>query len=234
LAVGSCALCWSGGKDSALALHRLRAQGTAVRWLVNLFEQSSGRVRFHGVRAELVQVQAAGLGLQLVQRPVTPEGFEAAFRAALGELRARGCEAVAFGNVHLQEVRAWYEERVRAAGLTHLEPLWGSPPGKLVREFLDLGYGAVVVSVDLRLGKAGWVGAQVDEAFLRSVEEAGADPCGEFGEYHTFVFSGPAFLRPVRFRMGQLLEREGHRFVDLLPEEEGAEAPRGGSPGPLP
>lgn len=234
MAVGSCALCWSGGKDSALALHRLRAQGTAVRWLVNLFEQSSGRVRFHGVRAELVQAQAAGLGLQLVQRPVTPEGFEAAFRAALGELRARGCEAVAFGNVHLQEVRAWYEERVRAAGLTHLEPLWGSPPGKLVREFLDLGYGAVVVSVDLRLGKAGWVGAQVDEAFLRSVEEAGADPCGEFGEYHTFVFSGPAFLRPVRFRMGQLLEREGHRFVDLLPEEEGAEAPRGGSPGPLP
>ncbi len=205
-----------------------------MRWLVNLFEQSSGRVRFHGVRAELVRAQAAGLGLELVQRPVTPEGFEAAFRAALGELRARGCEAVAFGNVHLQEVRAWYEERVRAAGLTHLEPLWGSPPGKLVREFLDLGYGAVVVSVDLRLGKAGWVGAQVDEAFLRSVEEAGADPCGEFGEYHTFVFSGPAFLRPVRFRMGQLLEREGHRFVDLLPEQEGAEAPRGGGPGPLP
>jgi uncharacterized protein (TIGR00290 family) len=189
-----------------------------VRWLVNLFEQSSGRVRFHGVRAELVKAQAAGLGLELVQRPVTSEGFEAAFRGVLEELRARGCEAVAFGNVHLQDVRAWYEERVRGAGLAHLEPLWGSPPEQLVREFLHLGYGAVVVSVDLRLGRAGWVGARVDEAFLRRVEEAGADPCGEFGEYHTFVFSGPAFLWPVRFRTGELMEREGHRFVDLLPE----------------
>jgi uncharacterized protein (TIGR00290 family) len=195
-----------------------------VRWLVNLFEQSSRRVRFHGVRAELVKAQAAGLGLELVQRPVTSEGFEAAFRGVLEELRARGCEAVAFGNVHLQDVRAWYEERVRGVGLAHVEPLWGSPPGQLVREFLRLGYGAVVVSVDLRLGKAGWVGARVDEHFLRAVEEAGADPCGEFGEYHTFVFSGPAFPRPVRFRMGQLMEREGHRFVDLLPEEESPEA----------
>lgn len=212
------ALCWSGGKDSALALHRLRAEGEAVRWLVNLFEESSGRVRFHGVRAELVQAQAEAVGVELVQRPVTSAGFEKAFLEVLRELKGLGCGAVAFGNVHLHDVRAWYEERVRGAGLVHLDPLWGSEPAGLVREFLGLGYGAVVVSVDLARGKAEWVGACLDQALLQAIQAAGADPCGELGEYHTFTFRGPAFRDPVAFRWGSLLEREGHYFVDLLPE----------------
>lgn len=219
MAVGSwCALAWSGGKDSALALHRLRAQGRPPRWLVNLFEASSGRVRFHGVRAELVAAQARSLGVELVQRPVGPDGFEAAFRAVLEDLRGAGCGAVAFGNVHLEDVRAWYEARVRAAGMEHTEPLWGSRPSALVREFVRLGYRAVVTAVDLSRGRPEWVGVGVDEAFVRSVEAVGADACGEFGEYHTFVFDGPAFSQPVRFRLGPTLERDGHRFVDLLPE----------------
>lgn len=212
------ALCWSGGKDSALALHRLRAQGEAVRWLVNLFEQSSGRVRFHGVRAELVQAQAEAVGVELVQRPVTPAGFEEAFLQVLRELKGLGCRAVAFGNVHLHDVRAWYEERVRSAGLAPLEPLWGQDPAGLVREFLRLGYGAVVVSVDVARGKAEWVGAPLDEALVRAVQATGADPCGELGEYHTFTFRGPTFRYPVAFRWGLKLERDGHCFVDLLPE----------------
>lgn len=213
------ALSWSGGKDSALALHRLRAQGAAVRWLVNLFEASSGRVRFHGVRAELVRAQAQALGVELVQRPVTSDGFEAAFLEVLEDLKRRGCGAVAFGNVHLEDVRAWYEERVRRAGLAHVEPLWGGEPARLVREFLSLGYGAVVVSVDLARGRPEWVGAELDEAFLQAVHAAGADPCGEFGEYHTFTFRGPAFRFPVSFRWGLRVERDRHRLVDLLPGE---------------
>lgn len=214
-----CALGWSGGKDSALALHRLRAQGRPVRWLVNLFEASSGRVRFHGVRAEVVRAQAAALGVELVQRPVSADGFESAFRAVLEELAALGCGAVAFGNVHLQDVRAWYEARVRAAGLEHLEPLWGRPPLDVVGEFVALGYRAVVTSVDLSRGRPEWVGAALDGEFARSVEAAGCDPCGEYGEYHTFVYDGPAFRRPVAFRLGERMERDGHLFVDLVPED---------------
>ncbi len=214
-----CALCWSGGKDSTLALYRLRQDGVAVEWLLNLFEASSGRVRFHGVRAELVQAQARALGVELVQRPVGPDGFEAAFRAALAELKHAGCSAVAFGNVHLEDVRAWYEDRVRAAQLAHVEPLWGTPPGAVVREFLAKGFRAVVASVDLSRGRPEWVGKSLDEELLRAVEASGADPCGEHGEYHTFAFCGPLFARPVRFRVAGVLERDGHRFADLVLEQ---------------
>ncbi|MDR7579358.1 MAG: diphthine--ammonia ligase [Armatimonadota bacterium] len=214
----SCGLFWSGGKDSALALHHLLAEGVPVRWVVNLFEGSSGRVRFHGVRADLVRVQAASLGIELLQRPVGPEGFEEAFLRVLGELLERGCGVAAFGNVHLRDVREWYEVRVRAAGFEHVDPLWGRAPEGLVREFVALGYRAVVTSVYLSSGRTEWLGAQVDSRFLQAVQEAGADPCGESGEYHTFVFDGPAFSRPVGFRLGEQLERDGHRFLDLLPE----------------
>ncbi|MDR7541073.1 MAG: ATP-binding protein [Armatimonadota bacterium] len=214
----SCALFWSGGKDSALALHHLLAEGVPVRWVVNLFEGSSGRVRFHGVRADLVRVQAASLGIELLQRPVGPEGFEEAFLRVLGELLERGCGVAAFGNVHLRDVREWYEVRVRAAGFEHVDPLWGRAPAGLVRAFVELGSRAVVTSVYLRSGRTEWLGAQVDARFLQAVQEAGADPCGESGEYHTFVFDGPAFSRPVGFRLGEQLERDGHRFLDLLPE----------------
>ncbi len=213
-----CALFWSGGKDSALALHRLVAEGVRVACLVNLFEGSSGRVRFHGVRAELLRAQARSLGVELLQRPVDAEGFEAAFLRVLGELRERGCGGAAFGNVHLQDVREWYEVRVRAAGFDHVDPLWGRAPEELVREFVALGYRAVVTSVYLSSGRTEWLGAQVDSDFLQAVQAAGADPCGEFGEYHTFVFDGPTFTRTVGFRVGEQLERDGHRFLDLLPE----------------
>ncbi|MFN3285908.1 MAG: diphthine--ammonia ligase [bacterium] len=213
-----CALFWSGGKDSALALHRLVGEGVRVKWLVNLFEGSSGRVRFHGVRAELLRAQSRSLGVELLQRPVGAEGFEAAFLRVLGELRERGCGGAAFGNVHLQDVREWYEVRVRGAGFEHVDPLWGRSPEGVVREFVELGYRAVVTSVYLSSGRTEWLGAEVDSDFLHAVQEAGADPCGEFGEYHTFVFDGPAFAWPVGFRVGEQLERDGHRFLDLLPE----------------
>ncbi|MER3456819.1 MAG: hypothetical protein C4304_08080 [candidate division GAL15 bacterium] len=215
-----CAVCWSGGKDAALSLHHLIRQGVQVRWLVNLFEGSSGRVRFHGVRAELVREQARSLGLELVQRPVQADGFEAAFCRVLEELRAAGCAAVAFGNVHLQDVQSWYESRVRKAGLEHVDPLWGRPPAELVAEFVKLGYRAVVTAVRLGAGRVEWLGGSVDGAFLQAACQAGVDPCGELGEYHTFVYDGPGFAHPVRFRLGDQREREGHRFVDLIPEGE--------------
>ena len=220
MAVGPyAALVGSGGKDSTLALDRARGAGLDVRWLVNLYEASSGRVRFHGVRAELVARQADALGLSCVQRAVGPEGFEAAFHSALDAVAASGARVVVFGNIHLQDVRAWYEERTRARGLEHVEPLWGEPPGELVREFVRRGYRAVVTSVNLSQGRPEWVGAQLDLAFVRAVEARGADPCGEAGEYHTFVYDGPGFRFPVRFRLGAVSERDGHRFVDLEPDE---------------
>ncbi|MCS7235786.1 MAG: diphthine--ammonia ligase [Armatimonadota bacterium] len=214
------ALFWSGGKDSTFALHQARESRLDVRYLVNIYEGSTGRVRFHGVRAGLVAAQAATLGIPLIQRHTHPDPFESVFEQVLDELRGRGVEGVLFGNVHLRDVRAWYETRTMRRGFVHREPLWGRPPGKVVRDFLAAGYRAVVTSVDLARGQAWWVGRELDRGLVEAVEASGADPCGEFGEYHTFVFDGPGFQHPVRFRPGESVERDGHRFVDLL--EDGA------------
>lgn len=209
------ALSWSGGKDSALALDRATRQGLIVKYLLNIYEGSTNRVRFHGVRRELMQSQARALGLELVQRATHPDDFEKVFLDALHDLRARGVHGIVFGNIHLADVRAWYEERTSGLGFRHVEPLWGEPPGALVREFVRRGYRARVVSVDLKQGRREWLGREITDALIEEFERAGADPCGEKGEYHTFVFDGPLFAHPVEIREVGRLEMEGHALIDL-------------------
>ena len=210
------ALAWSGGKDSTLALDRARQQGLDVRYLLNIYEGSSGRVRFHGVRRELIEGQAKALGLGLVQRHTHPDDFEKAFLAALDELRSLEVTGIVFGNIHLADVRAWYEERTHARGFRHVEPLWGEPPAALVAEFVRRGHRARIVSVDLKQGRREWLGREIDDVFLRSLEESPqVDPCGERGEYHSFAFDGPLFTRPIVVREAGTLEMEGHALLDL-------------------
>lgn len=216
---GSIALGWSGGKDSALALDRMLRAGLDVRWLFNFHDASSGRVRFHGTRCELIGAQARSLGLELIARATDATGFESAFRDTLKELSRRGARSIAFGNIHLADVRAWYEERTTGAGFMHLEPLWGEKPRKLVEEFLVRGYRARVASVDLQLGNAAWTGRELDFALVDEIVAHGADAAGEQGEYHTFVFDGPAFAEPVAARLGPAIEMERHRLVDLIPPD---------------
>ena len=212
----TCALSWSGGKDSTLALdHALRA-GLPVRHLFNIYDGRSGRVRFHGVRRELIAAQARSLGLDIVQRATDASGFEAAFLAVLDELAERGVDTVLFGNIHLGDVRAWYEERTTGRGFTHREPLWGEPPEALVREFQQRGHRAVIVSVDLEAGRREWLGRELDEALLAEILHLETvDPCGEHGEYHSFVFGGPLFDPELRVRRGATREEEGHQLLDL-------------------
>jgi len=133
------ALMWSGGKDSCLALARARRQGLAVETLVNFYDAATGRVRFHATRRELIAAQAFALGLRLIQEATQPDTYEAVFRRTLTQLAASGCRGVVFGDIHLADVRAWFEERVTAAGLEHLEPLWDNPSAQLLSEFIDGG-----------------------------------------------------------------------------------------------
>jgi uncharacterized protein (TIGR00290 family) len=213
------ALMSSGGKDSTLALDRAQRQGLEVAFLANIYEGSTGRVRFHGVRHELIQRQAKALGLELVTAHTSPRSFEPVFLEVLETLRGRGCSGIVFGNIHLADVRAWYEERVRGAGLDHVEPLWGDPPIELVHEVVERGYRALVVSVDLQQGAAAFLGRELDADLLTDIDIADdLDPCGERGEYHTLVFDGPAFNRPLSYIRGPSIEIDGHRFIDLMPE----------------
>jgi len=210
------ALFWSGGKDSLLALDRATRAGLEVSYLINISEGNTGRVRFHGVRKELIQAQADALGKSLLQFETHPDSFEQAFGKALARARALGVEAIAFGNIHLADVRAWYEERTTAAGFRHVEPIWGEPPGALVREFVARGHRSKIVSVYLDAGgKAEWLGRDITTDFIEAVESAGADPAGECGEYHSFAHGGPLFRDELRIRADERFERERHLILDL-------------------
>ena len=204
---GIWALSWSGGKDSVLALHRAVRAGLDVRYLFTLYDPASARVRFHGIPPAVLHEQAAALGRELLALPAPWERFEEVFRAGLEILAARGVSGVVFGNIHLADVRAWYEERVVACGLRHHEPLWGVPPAALLAEAIGQGYLARLVCVDVARLPGSWLGRALDagcSAELLALPDV--DPCGELGEYHTLVTDGPLFARPVRVRDGATRE----------------------------
>ena len=212
------AVMWSGGKDSYLALARAKKQGLAVTTLVNFYDKSTDRVRFHATRKELIEAQAFALGLRLHQHATTPDGYEAAFQNALTQLRGVGYEGAIFGNIHLADVRVWFEERVHAAGLQHHEPLWGEPPAALLDEFVDSGARAVITCVELVKLPAAWLGRAIDEGFATDIaRHPDVDPCGERGEYHSFVYGGPLFSHLVAWRPGGIHEEGGFAQLELLP-----------------
>lgn len=210
------ALMWSGGKDSALALTRARAGGLEVAALLNFVDDVSRRVRFHATRSELIAAQAEAIGLPLRQTATSWNGFEVAFRSVLTELARERFAGVIFGDIHLADVRSWYEERVRDARLEHVEPLWGEPPPSLLREFVAGGGRAVVTCCERGKLDDSWLGRIVDERFVDEIGSAGIDVCGENGEYHSFAFAGPIFSAPVPWTGGEVRVQDGFAQLDLL------------------
>lgn len=207
------ALMWSGGKDSALALDRSRRAGRNVSLLISFYDGSTGRVRFHATRIEMLEAQAGAIGLELTAVATAWEEMEGRLHTLLESLAKDGFKGVVFGDIHLADVRAWYESRVTAAGLEHVEPLWGDPPAVLLQEFVDSGGRAVVTCVELAKLDSSWLGRVVDERFATEIGATGIDVCGENGEYHSFAFAGPVFTRPVRWMTGQ--RRTDAGFVQL-------------------
>ena len=219
MTVGPVALAWSGGKDSALALGALRRVGTNVAALLTTFTDDYDRVSMHGVRRTLVRRQAAAAGIPLVEvgiparcaNEVYAARMEAAFRTPpLAEL-----DAVASGDLFLEDVRAYREERLADAGKSALFPLWGRDTAALARSFIEDGFEAYVVCVDTRMLDASFAGRDYNAAFLDDLPP-GIDPCGENGEFHSFVHAGPCFDRPVPCRVGEHVLREGFAFADLV------------------
>ena len=162
-----CAVMWSGGKDSALAADRARRNGAEIACLVNFYDEATGRVRFHATRTELIAAQADAMAVPLVQRGTAWHRFDGAFGDTLDELVRDGIDGIVFGDIHLADVRAWYETRVRAAGLTHVEPLWGEDPGELLAEFVATGGRAVVTCCESEKLDDSWLGRVIDERPLR-------------------------------------------------------------------
>ena len=204
---------WSGGKDSALALWRARRSGLQVDWLVTVYDRVTERVRFHATPIEAIARQAEAAGVPLVRVPTDWETFDASLRDTFVALVRNGCRGVVFGDIHLADVRAWYEERTRAAGLEHVEPLWGEAPAALLGEFVAIGGRAVVTCIETTKLDGAWLGRVIDAGFVGDVARTGIDPCGENGEYHSFAYAGPFFRRPVGWRAGA--RRSDGRFAQL-------------------
>jgi uncharacterized protein (TIGR00290 family) len=202
------ALFWSGGKDSALALDRIRRDGELeIVALVTTLDPEHGRVAMHGVPASLVEAQAEALGLELVRMEVRAgDDYRTELRRTFEALKARGVGVVASGDIFLADLRAWREERLAEAGLVGVFPLWQAATDALAREFVARGFRAVICCVEDPALPAETVGRDLDAAFLAALPPT-ADPCGENGEYHSFVYDGPGFARPVAFGRGEIVYR---------------------------
>jgi uncharacterized protein (TIGR00290 family) len=209
------AVWFSGGKDSMLALDRAERAGYTDLRLVTLYDRDSGRVRFHGVPVEVMRAQGEALGLSMRCYATIPTTFEEVFLAALAEQRVEGVRGIIFGNIHLADVRTWYEERVRAAGLEHVEPLWGESPETLVREVIARGYRAVLTCVEAARADRAWLGQPITPALVDEFAQRGIDLCGERGEYHSLVTNGPLFRHPLAMRLGNVREDSGFCQIDV-------------------
>lgn len=214
-------LAWSGGKDSCLTLHELRREGRLeVASLLTTVTEGYDRISMHGVRRVLLEEQAAALGLPLrivsLPRDASNEQYEAVWNAELADLRRHGVETVAFGDLFLEDVRQYRERNLARVGMRGAFPLWHKDTTDLARTFIRLGFKALTVCVDPARLDPSFVGQPFDEEFLRRLP-TDADPCGENGEFHSFVFDGPLFAQPVGATPGAIVERSGFWFCDLLP-----------------
>ena len=228
---------WSGGKDSAMALWRLQGdERYQVAGLLTTLTEGYDRIQMHGVRRVLLEAQAESLGLRLIEVWVPMhagnDAYEAAMKRALGDLREQGVSAVVFGDLFLEDIRAYREKMMAGSGLAPMFPLWREDTRLLSGAFLSAGFRATVICIDPSALPPGFVGLPYDRAFIDDLPE-GADPCGENGEFHTFVHDGPNFRYPLRTMLGVKVERSGFHFADLLPIATG-HAPSGDSVAPAP
>ena len=216
-------MCWSGGKDSCLALREIQRSPTMrVEALLTTLTRDYDRISMHGVRRILLERQAASLGLPLhqilISKGATNEEYESKMGEAFSAYREKGVDAVAFGDLFLEDIRAYRQRLLAKHDMAGLYPIWGRNTSHLIREFLDSGFKTVVVCVDPAQLDPSFVGRVIDAEFLADLP-AHVDPCGENGEFHTFVFDGPSFKDPIRFNVGEIVCRDSFWFCDLLPAE---------------
>jgi uncharacterized protein (TIGR00290 family) len=216
-------LSWSSGKDSAWALRVLRQRAEVeVVGLVTTVNEAFGRVAMHGVRASLVEAQAEACGLPLwsvpLPHPCPNEVYEARVRAVADRAVSAGVTAFAFGDLFLEDIRAYRERQLAGTGLTPLFPLWGTPADTpaLARAMVEAGVRATLVCVDPRQLPEAFAGREFGPGLLAELPPA-VDPCGERGEFHTFVFDGPGFRAPIDIEIGEQVERDGFVFCDVTP-----------------
>jgi len=211
---------WSGGKDSCLACYRAAGNGLNVRRLVNMVTEDSQRSWSHGLSAQWLQMQSQAIGIPLVQRRTTRADYEAEFKNMLLTLKQEGITAGVFGDIDVEEHRQWIERVCSEGGIIPHLPLWGERQDKILRDFIDLGFEAIVVTTRADLLGEEWLGRKIDLDFLAHLAELSKTenitPCGEAGEYHTLVIDGPLFKKRIEILEANNVLREGHWFFEIV------------------
>ena len=213
-------IAWSSGKDSAWALHVVRQSGGYdVVGALTTVNRTFARVAMHGVRQELLEMQIAAAGLKPmlvhIPHPCTNDIYEAAMAETVAQAKADGITHIIFGDLFLEDIRAYRVEKLKETGITPVFPLWLAPTAQLARDMIAGGLQAHLSTVDLKKLSADFAGRRFDEALLGDLPP-GIDPCGENGEFHSFVFAGPMLSRPIPVRVGDTVERDGFAYADLL------------------
>jgi uncharacterized protein (TIGR00290 family) len=213
-------IAWSSGKDSAWALHEVRRTGDCeIVGALTTVTETFGRVSMHGVREDILAAQLDAAGLPLVRVPIPfpcpNEVYEARMAAALADATAAGVTQVIFGDLFLEDVRRYREEKLSGTGIAPVFPLWHRPTDALAREMIDAGVETYLVCVDLKQLSKEFAGRRFDHALLKELP-VGADPCGEKGEFHSCVVAGPMLARRIAVAVGEVVEREGFAFADLV------------------
>lgn len=203
---------WSGGKDSSLTLHKLQqSKEVEITCLLTSISQKYQRISMHGVRVELLEAQARSLGIPLVKMEIpdmpSMEVYENTMRETLMKLKEEGATASIFGDIFLEDLRDYRENKLAELDLKGVFPLWRQPTDRLIREFLDLGFKTITTCVNEKYLDKSFVGRVIDADFLKDLP-ANVDPCGENGEFHTFVYDGPIFTEPIPFEKGEVVLRK--------------------------
>jgi uncharacterized protein (TIGR00290 family) len=215
-------LCWSGGKDSSLALYEIRKTGAYnVAALLTTITEDYNRISMHGVRVALLEQQAASLGLPLkkvlIPKEASNEIYEARMRAILETGLQEGIDTVAFGDIFLEDLKIYREKNLAQLGMKGLFPIWKRDTAELGQTFIQLGFKAALACIDTQYLDPSFAGRTYDASLLRDLP-SNVDPCGENGEFHSFAYAGPIFQHPIPHTIGEVVKRDRYVFCDLVPD----------------
>ncbi|MHC1600674.1 MAG: Dph6-related ATP pyrophosphatase [Candidatus Methanospirareceae archaeon] len=205
---------WSGGKESCLACYKALSNGFDVSYLLNFISEDGTRSRAHGISSDLIALQAKAIGIPIIQVKSSWGGYEAKFKEAVGELKKKGVKGGVFGDMDLQEHREWVDRVCSEVEVASIEPLWGNDPNEILNEFVNAGFKAIVIKVKADWFGKEWVGRELNEQFINEMPEE-IHPCGEHGEYHTFVVDGPLFQRRVEIIKSNKKFKDGNWILDI-------------------
>ncbi len=214
-------LAWSGGKDSAITLYEIQQRTDyQVVSLLTTLTSDYDRVSMHGVRRALLERQAESLSLPLyevfISKEATNEEYASKMQAALTDFQKAGVSSVVFGDIYLEDVRKYREDNLSKVGMNAVFPIWGRDTAELARTFVDLGFKAIITCIDSKVLDNMFAGRIIDDSFLAQLP-SNVDPCGENGEFHSFVFDGPTFNSSIQYTLGQIVLRDSFYFCDLIP-----------------